>query len=174
MRTVVALLALVFVRLASGAASAQQWRSFASREGRFTVDFPGTPTVAPPKPIQTAIGSVDMHMFEIDIPNVAFHAVTYTDYPPGTVADAHADSVLQGAKNGAVANVKGTLVDEKKIVVQGNKALDVKISAGQQTIFQRLVLVQSRLYQVIVVVPGVRTAAPPEVLHFMQSFVITH
>ncbi|HEY2370392.1 MAG TPA: hypothetical protein VGH87_28545, partial [Polyangiaceae bacterium] len=139
---------------------------------RFTVEFPGTPVVQPANPVQTAIGPVNIFSVDLDLPNVGYYAVTFTDYPPNAVGTP--DAVLEGAKNGAVSNVHGTLVDEKRITVQGNKGLDLKVVASQHTIFQRLVIAQNRLYQLIVVVSGPRATVPPDVLHFDQSFVITH
>lgn len=172
MRSLFALVAVLVVMLVSGPADAQQsWHPYASRPGRFTIEFPGTPTVQAPNPVQTAVGRVDINSVDLDLPNVGYFAATYTDYPPNSVSNP--DTVLEGAKNGAIANVHGTLLEEKKIAVQGNKGLDLKVSSGAHTIFQRLVVVQNRLYQIVVVVLGSRAVVPPEVLRFDQSFVIT-
>jgi hypothetical protein len=172
MRSILALVAILFVMLASETASAQQtWHVYASVPGRFRIEFPGTPSAQPPNPIQTAVGPVNINSVDLDLPNVGYYAATFTDYPPNAVGNP--DAVLEGAKNGAVSNVHGVLGDEKKIVVQGNKGLDLRIAASGHTIFQRLVVVQNRLYQLVVVVAGTRTVVPPEVQHFDQTFVIT-
>jgi hypothetical protein len=175
MRAVFALLAALCVLLAGDLASAQiSWRPVNSPLGRFTAQFPGVPMVQAPNTVQTALGPLDIQSYDVDLHAAGYFAVTYTDYPAAAISMSNPDSVLEGAKNGAVTNVHGTLLDAKTIAVQGYPGRDLKIFANNQTVFQRIVLARNRLYQLIVVMPGTRPTAPPEVLRFDQGFVITH
>jgi hypothetical protein len=165
---------IVWLALA-GVASAQQgtWKAFTSKDGRFTVEFPGAPNEAAPQQVQTAVGPLETHLFTLELPNVAFYAIAYVDYPKDKVGDKSIDSMLESAKDGAVAKVQGTLVDEQKKDFNGNKGLELKIEAKDLMLFGRLMFVQNRLYQILVVVPKPKSGeVPADVTHFENSFTL--
>jgi hypothetical protein len=96
------------------------------------------------------------------------------DYPRDAVNQKSIDAMLQSAKEGAVAKVKGQVVDEQKKEWSGNKGLELKIAANELMLFGRLMFVQNRLYQVLVVVPKPKTGdIPAEVTRFENSFAVS-
>jgi len=132
-----------------------EWQPFTSRNGHFTIMMPGTPASSV-ESVNTAIGVVDLHSFTLETNEFAYF-VAYGDFPPAFVQNADTEAMLDGARDGAVADVNGTLVSERRISVQGFPGRELWIEAtvsGQKGLAQaRMILVGNRFYQVLVAGP---------------------
>ena len=182
--------------LAAGTAGAKERRSGARRtaaetkvpsgwktveaDGGFSLAFPGEPRVTD-QVFQSQAGPIQAKMYVFEGPGgtSAFMA-SHNSYPPG-VLDPNPDVVLDGARDGAVANVRGTLKSEKKISVDGHPGRELVIEAVTQdasgkpmkmTTFARAYLVNGHLLQALVVMPE-GSVELPKVRAFLESFRLT-
>src|SRR4051812_819503 len=110
MRNVVpALLIVAAAAAATGTARAAEtaWKDFVSQDGRFSVQFPGTPK-AVSQTMPTKLGNLDAKVFMLES-REGFFMVAYIDYPKEALARSRPDDLLDGAREGALMNVKGKL-----------------------------------------------------------------
>jgi len=141
---------------------------FADPGGSYTATFPGEPT-----PVEQATALPDgtelpitFYLFQ-DPTGAAFGTASIA-YPEGTTLD------LQGAQDGAIASVQGTLVESVPIELQGRTGLQFAADVGGQgTYVSRIFADGLNLYQVVAVVQGSVTAADPTVAAFLDSFQFT-
>jgi hypothetical protein len=148
-----------------------EWQTFTSKNGHFAVLMPGTPK-SDVDSVETLIGTVDLHSFMVETDEFAYF-VAYGDFPPTFVQGADTDAMLDGAREGALADVRGTLVSERRISVQGfpGRELWIEASAGNQKGLAqaRMILVGNRFYQVLVVGPKERFAES-QAERFLNTF----
>src|SRR5215467_13701174 len=109
-------LALVAVTAVARAqeAAAPEWKDQTFKECRCSASFPGTPQTKT-QSMQTKVGNLDSTMIMLEVPNQAFYALAYVDYPKDAIASSKPDALLDGARDGAVGKVKGTLKNETRI-----------------------------------------------------------
>lgn len=125
------------------------------------------------QPLETQAGKVDLHLFSGQDGNTGYF-VSYCDYPPDFAPPEKAEQMLDGARDGAVHNAKGKLIQETKITLMGHPGREVVIAARGEdgraaTIKGRLYMVKNRLYQVVAVAPSYQSNVE-ELDHFLQSF----
>ena len=77
----------------------------------YVITFPGEPT-ATPLPVPLPTGQVNAEAFIYEDGSDAAYFTSVFDYPDGAI-DADPETVLVGARDGAIANVGGTLVDSE-------------------------------------------------------------
>jgi hypothetical protein len=81
----------------------------------------------------------------------------YNDYPEFVVSSSDVGNMLDGARDGAVSNVGGTLLSENQIRLQGYPGRELWIEAdvdGQEGLARaRIFLVGRRMYQILVAGP---------------------
>ncbi len=150
------------------AGSKPVWQEFSSPEGNFAVLMPGSPSHEI-KQVKTALGALDMHMFSREIRRSAY-IIIYSDYPE-IITRAPADKVLDGGRDGAVANSKGRLISEQYITLDGGHAgRELTIEVPEKgTLKVRAYLVGRRLYQIMVASPK-DLADSEENIAFLRSF----
>ena len=127
------------------------WQQLGTQQGGFFIMMPGTPE-SDVQDVITPVGSLELHTHALDTGEFSY-MVAYNDYPQYLVRNANVDEMLDGARDGAVDNVNGTLVGERRIRLQGHPGRELWIEAtmkGQRGLAQaRIYLVDARLYQVI-------------------------
>lgn len=136
--------------------------------------MPTEPTYAT-TPTQTALGNIESHMASInDTANNTFFAVMWSDYPASAMASTTPEHVLDGARDGAVANVKGKLLAEKKITANGYPGREVRLASTDNSFvaIDRMYIVKNRLYQAMVVWPTTSEDVPTT-RKFLESFTFT-
>jgi hypothetical protein len=122
----------------------------------------------------TPVGSLNLYTYALDMGELSY-MVAYSDYPSNLVRYADVDEMLDGARDGAVDNVDGTLVGERKIRLQGYPGRELWIEAtmaGKQGLAQaRIYMVGSRLYQIIA--GGLKDSFPAgDAERFLNSFLL--
>jgi hypothetical protein len=134
--------------LLGGRPPAAAWQEFSSPEGSFAVLMPGVPAYEK-KSSATAAGPIDMHLFTSEPGLNAAYIVLYSDYPV-MVLNVPAQQVLDGGRDGAVANSKGRLVSEQHLSLDGfpGRAFTVDVQ-GKGLLKARAFLVRQRLYTII-------------------------
>ena len=133
-------------------ANPDAWKRFVSREGRFTVIFPGSPRVS-----EETIGSapVTFVVHKTQLTSLAEYGVIYGDYPKHVVEQTPADVLLDQGAKGGVAEVGSQLLGISPITVNGYPGRLLKERMQNGTIMHaKIVLVGRRLYQVAITLPN--------------------
>ncbi len=114
---------------------------------------PGTMTPTEQK-VPTEIGEITATLWIYEHSNTNAWMTGMNDYPKGSLAS-DVNVVLDGARDGAVANTNGKLVSEKKITIDGWPGRELVIAAESEGLklvtVARVVLVDNRLVQALVV-----------------------
>jgi len=135
------------------------WRWVTAEDGKFRAAFPSQPSVEHSTE-DTEAGKAQTVTYSVTSEaDGSFLAVAVTKFPDGTMAQALPSQVLEGARDGALANVNGKIVTDKSVMVDGPKGgkrfypgRDYEATGAQGTrISTRVILVEDRLYQIIFV-----------------------
>ncbi|GEM_PF-1827863 len=163
---------------AAPAAVPTGWKQFTSDDGGFSVWMPGTPK-ANSQTVQTLAGPLVLHTYLYEGTTSAYYA-GYADYPASVIANADVQRLLDGARDGAVANVGGTLLSEKDVTMAGFPAREITIKAKSQDVPQGIVIVARvsqadlRQYQLEALSAGQPSAADSARFEaFFESFSVT-
>jgi len=152
---------------------ASAWKEFSTAVGGFSILMPGTPQEQK-QSLDSEIGPIDYYTFSSE-DRASAYVVGYADYPADLIRQADPDAMLDGARDGAVSNVKGKLVNEREMSLRDypGKELEIEAPIGgvsqNGTIITRLYLVDQRLYQLITVTPQGRDSSE-DVQKFLDSF----
>lgn len=148
------------------------WVAFTSSTWGFRAEFP-EPPISEVMKIPGPGGELDMHMFAVDRGTWAY-ILTVHDGPPGAATAAGLQ--LDGARNGALANLAGRLLREEDLTRDGLPARRLEIAAGEADAHQRidvlLILRERRLYQAIIAAPA-SEAITPEADRFFAALHVT-
>jgi hypothetical protein len=130
----------------------ESWKSFAPKDGAFTVLFPGTPTEVI-KPVKTATGTSDVFLFEVGVPpGSSKYLVGYSEFPAAAIKAGTEDKRLDNARDGAVASSKGKLKREKALLLGPFPGREVFIEVeGKASVLIRMYAVKNRLYEAVAV-----------------------
>jgi hypothetical protein len=123
------------------------WQKFTSDEGRFTALFRGTPSKKT-ESAPTPVGSIEFYHYSIDTGDGA-HSVAYCDFPATIVQKGDLGKMLDGARDGALGRVKGTLVKETKISLNGCRGREFLIKIKEDAFCRaQIFLARNRMYVV--------------------------
>ena len=137
--------------LASGAGHADEWKTYSSKDGRFSVLMPGKPQEQTQE-VKAPEGKLSVHLLfsALDRDRVIF--VSYSDVPAKAI-EGKQDTFLDSTVKGNVNSLKGKLLSAKKIEVGKGKrpGRDVLIDLPdkKQMYRSRIVLSGQRLFQVV-------------------------
>jgi len=149
-------------------------REFKSEAGNFSVQTPYTLKESS-ESLDTQVGEIEIHSFLGEQGNESV-SIGYTDYPAELVQVSDPERILDGSRDGAVANVKGELVSETRISLDGYPGRELTISViadnKQEIVLRgRVFLVENRLYQIMAVAPKGKENAK-NIDAFLQSFAL--
>jgi hypothetical protein len=143
------LFAAVFVLGFAAVSSGQDKKSdkFVSKEGKYSITFPGKPTV-----VSNKAGGIDLNIATFEKGTTGF-TVIYSDFPPEVVKFAKPKELLDGGQKGLVDNFKAKVISAKDFTLGKPKhpARELIAEKGEHTLRIQLVLADHRLYQVVVV-----------------------
>ncbi|MGO9620997.1 MAG: hypothetical protein ACLPT6_06300 [Desulfobaccales bacterium] len=169
---VVILISLLLAFSLAACNRAPQPRELKSEAGRFSVMTP-TPLEEMVRPLETQGDKIDLHIFSGQLGDTGYF-VSYWDYPPGLVQPDRLEEMLDGSRDGSVAQVSGRLIREGKLTLMGHPGRELLIETGSQTgpearrLQGRLFIVGNRMYQIMVVAPRDQESRP-EAEAFLQS-----
>lgn len=168
-KRIVFVLLLALVLLSGCGETEEEWATFESEEGRFSILFPGEPKEQT-ESVSTAIGTIETEFFMVEQKDMAY-SLNYADYPADIVAASDAGMMLNGARMGAVSNVNGELLDEKEITLDGYPGREIRIEIDEDDIIvrARFYLVENRLY-VVQALSKKSKASSEEIDEFLDSF----
>jgi len=144
------------------------WSEFSSPQGRFSILMPGTPHKERQK-AETPLGPIEVEIFLVPFFNDSY-GVSYNDYPDAITRKEFADQVLDGARNGTAKSMKGHVVSETKITLDGHPGRDYLLGTPTGGYRSRIYLIGQRLYQLAVRGPSTSSA---DAHKFFESFRIT-
>ena len=146
----VVLLMSVFL-LSFSTANAQEWIKYKSEDLAFVANYPKEPERTVQK-VSTAVGELDMYMImyaPTSGDDNAIYSVIRSDYPEEQFEDADDEynaTVLDGAVEGAVANVQGSLIFDNIIAFNGYPGRNIKIGIDGGFIYINAYLVNNSMF----------------------------
>ncbi len=158
------LMTSIFLFVFASTITAQDWEKYKSDKLAFITEFPGTPEESVQK-IQTAVGELDMNMVGYSSSKAGdnvYYGVIRSDYPEeqfSDISDEQIKSILDGAVNGAVTNVNGTLESDENITLNGYPGRKILIKTTGMDLYMNAYLVDNVMYitQVIALEDSVNT-----------------
>jgi len=125
------------------------WKTVRPEGGAFTCEMPGEPKRTSQK-LSTPVGMIDVVAYSLDVPTGAY-VVSATPIPRNAPA-LSTQQRLDGARDGAVKNVNGTLVSEKQIKLDNHQGRELVVKGPQGVyIHQRMFMVGNQLVQAVAV-----------------------
>jgi hypothetical protein len=144
---------------------APEWKQYPYPTDGFAASFPSQPKMEKQN-VATAAGSLDFHTYTSE-DNTAALIAAVCNYGENA-AGKDPDVILDGAKNGAVQNIKGRLVSEKKIMMGEHHGIAFEGQNESAHISARIYMVGTTLYQMIVALP--LKADYADIGRFLDSF----
>jgi len=129
------------------------WQRFSSREGKFSVLFPGTPRLSQQK-MTSDNGELQVNLFTVNrLQEEAKYTVAYIDYPAQYIQLLRSRNLVEQAieqgKSTALQRVRGTIVSEEKKTLGDNVGIEVNYTTPDgKVVKQRVFLVDNRFYQI--------------------------
>jgi hypothetical protein len=132
------------------------FKPFTSKEGRFTVEFPGDPT-ATEQQVDSLIGKMTVHIFLLRIGNEYEYSTDYNDLP-GTVTKAqmkafNLEGAFKGARDGIIRATKSKVTKETKIKLDKWPGREWELEGtgdGNEDFRWRYYVVNTRQYQICI------------------------
>ena len=150
------------------------WQQYKAKDESFTVLMPATPTESVQSK-ETPVGTLSLHVSLADLKTEAY-LVGYSDYPDNFMS-LPAETVLDGAEQGAIHESGSTLVSKKRITLDGYPGIELEIKPpaggpkGVGVAYSRMYWVAPRLY--IAFAGGMDTGATRlTIKKFLDSFKI--
>ena len=100
------------------------WYEYRAKDESFTVLMP-SPPIESVHAKETPMGPLDVHMALADMRSEAY-LVGYSDYPE-SFRTLSAETILEGAQEGAIGESNSTLVSRKKITLDGYEGIEIEI-----------------------------------------------
>jgi len=130
---------------------APDWKTYGYPTDGFSASFPVAPTIEKQN-VTSGGGTYELRTYEADDSSTALIAAV-CDYGASATSK-EPDAVLEDAKTGAINNIKGQLVSEKKITLGADHGVEFEADGESAHVTARLYLVGSVLYQMIVATPA--------------------
>jgi hypothetical protein len=141
------------------------WKTYSYPEDGFSISYPTEPSVQK-NYVPTAAGTFELRAYISEVGEAALY-VGVCDY--GTaVAGRTPESVLSGAQQGAIDNVKAHLISSKAITLGTYPGIAFEAESDSMHFSARIFLVGSALYQNLVASPIL--SQYPDSTRFMDSF----
>ncbi len=140
------LILTVAVAFSSLGCQLKNWQGFS--EHGFTVTMPGTPKRG--QQVSSA-GDITAPTYIVEFRDEVY-TVSYNDYTPSDVEKmSDTEKLLEGARNGAVASLNGTLIEEHKITLGGYAGREFTAESAEKdaTVTYRIYWAPPCLYIVI-------------------------
>jgi hypothetical protein len=143
---------LIAVTFASIHPVAAQWVEYKPDGGGYSVEMPGEWT-SKVEEVDTAIGKLRSPVATVVVGDRAYMTM-YTTYPESHIKSRSETAMLDGARDGAVANIEGKLRKEERVVVSNFSGREIIIEAPNGLVLiNRFFLMEQTLVQALVAGP---------------------
>jgi hypothetical protein len=146
-------------------AQSSAWKTYSYAADGFSASFPSEPALQK-QSVPTDAGTFELRAYVANDGDSALY-IGVCDYG-STASNTDPDAILNGARDGAVENVKGRLVSTKKITFGVYPGLNYEIESDSLHFSGRMYLVGSVLYQVVAAAPAAKPYASSS--KFLDSF----
>jgi hypothetical protein len=136
----------------------------------FKINFFGKEPTKSVKPVETAVGTINMITYMYNKSSELIYMVALSDYPKQYIVGSNSESLLQSTKEGYVGNMNLTITHEEKLTHKGYPGLFFKAS-GNAGYYTEVIdyLVDNRLYQIAILRTD-RASTEEEIKEFLYSF----
>lgn len=150
------------------------FKEFNAAKCGLTVQMPGE-AKEESKSTEASGITLNFTLYTATVGNSAY-LISCNDYPEDLMANANIDDVLDGALEGAISQIGGTIENKQAITVDGNPGREVsgtaKVSGQDAVVKARFIMVKNRLLQAMVLgAKGQIDAA--DMTKFVESVKIT-
>jgi hypothetical protein len=163
------LLALLFLFfLCSCSRDKKMGFEYISEKGNFSIEFPGMPSESKQENM-TKKGMVQVYNYSFMRKSKEIFLLSYFDYPKAAMQELEEEEILKSSMEGSLEIYKGKVKDIEKTSIEGYPALRFRVRSSPYHLHQVSVLVERRLYQIIVM----KLMAHPDkedVENFVSSF----
>ncbi|HUK88451.1 MAG TPA: hypothetical protein VLT85_12365 [Terriglobales bacterium] len=142
---------VLFVSVFAASGQEPKWKEYEYPEDGFAASFPFLPTVEK-MPMETEGGKVEMHDYEVGSDTSWNLGVAV--YDVSKFGDLPARELLQAGRNGAVAEVKGQLISERDISLNGTPGIEYEFRNNASHALARSYYVNGRVITMISVAPS--------------------
>ncbi len=162
---------IISLALLAASCGPGDWLEIRSKEGRFAIKMPAAPEENM-REIETSAGPIALRVQQLEHGGFDY-MVGFSDYPDEVLAAREPASILDGARDGAIASIRGKLLAERAISLGEHigRAVSLLDESGEQILQMRLLLVGKRLYQFGIATPT-RDRSAEEVARFLDSFAL--
>jgi hypothetical protein len=140
----------LFPLTATLAAQAPQWKTVGSPADGFRASFPTEPEVSKDS-VPAGSETLELHSWVSEVGNTALY-IAVCDYGPKS-ASADPQTVLTGAKNGAVSHMSAHILSEKKIALNSSPGVEFEAESDKLHITARMYIAEGVLFQSMVATP---------------------
>jgi hypothetical protein len=128
--------------------SRNTWKEFTSKEGRFSVLFPGTPTKND-RNLDTPAGPVATHGFMVQS-DVSAYYLSYSEFPKASVLTPQDQREMLDSSRNHVITDGAKLISEADISVAGTLGRELLAEKNGMILRARFAYVNGRLYNLII------------------------
>lgn len=146
-------------------AQATNWKTYSYPEDGFKASYPSEPELQK-KDIPTQAGSFELRSYVAQVAPVALF-IGVCDYDT-TASGSDPDTMVQGAKNGALQSSNSHLLSEKTITLGTYHGVEFESESDVAHFSARVYVVGTTLYQALVVSPIGKLF--PDTARFLDSF----
>jgi hypothetical protein len=141
---------------------------------RFSFSMPEKPSHSENN-VPSAAGDLKLHMYTLAKGYETF-TTGYTEYPDIVFNSAESEALLDGAQEGALSDVNGEVLSQRKITMDGNPGREiVGTSASQNMGFTaRVILAKPRMYMMVYTQYDKSKAISEDGKKFLDSFKLTN
>lgn len=140
------------------------WRAVTSEEGRFSVLMLRIPQ-ARTEPVETPGGVRETHTLHADLGDAAY-SVSWSDFDPGFVAQRTPAGILLSARHAVARRWALRTLELRDLELDGHPGVEMRVETREGGVLvARLVLVEHRLYQLVVLTRGAGDET-----RFLESF----
>jgi hypothetical protein len=145
---------------------------YAPKDGRYAVRFPGKPKELIQN-TKSPIGELKIVTATYALADGSVYMVSYTDFPEGATKPDNRKMLFDGVRDG-LKGKDAKVLSEKDVEVGADKlpARDIEIEKGKQRMKFRVILRDSRLYQVAAI-GAVAFVTGKDAAAFFESFELT-
>jgi hypothetical protein len=151
--------------------SSSNWQTV-DGEG-FTVTMPGTPS-HDTQTTQSAVGPIPIHLYTLSAGYEGYMA-GYSQYPETLFNLSKPEDVFDGAQNGVINNIKGQVVSQRSITMNGNPGREVVGTSSSTNLgfTMRLYIVKPKMFMLFYTQYGADKPMSADGKKFLDSFQLT-
>lgn len=146
-----------------------RWQTYTSPDGSFSVQLPDKPSIEPTQVPLEGNGTTTIDFITANPTTHTAYSCFYFDQE--SIVGKSPDEVLKAARDGSLSKIQGTILDEKRIKVDGYPALETQASVrGHELFDSRIIVAGKRVYMITAVATAKEDREAKTVQRVMDSF----